>query len=192
MLADHLSIVALSKLYDLDDPRINDIQVKGDLIVQRSDRIMTRSRAKQNPDQYTVVSARLKIIKLLVEELLSASGNHNLDPTAAADFDDEDDDDDDGDSWEDEDGFLDLSTGMTKSQLMSYGAEDNNVGSRGRDDETQTYLLSFFRQASQKPGFMETVSALSDGLADSLLTTLSQFNSLTPEEQEKLRTMSDA
>ena len=42
------SVIALSKLYDLDDPRLAQIQVKGDLIVPESDRIMTRSRARQS------------------------------------------------------------------------------------------------------------------------------------------------
>ena len=42
------SVIALSKLYDLNDPLINQTQVKGDLIVPTSDRIMTRSRAKQS------------------------------------------------------------------------------------------------------------------------------------------------
>ena len=86
----------------------------------------------------------------------------------------DDDDDEDGD-WEDEpNDFLDLGSTMTKSQLMQLGAEENNAFARGRDDETQAYLLSFFQQAAQKPGFAEA------------------FNSLTPEEQEKLRTMNDA
>ncbi len=73
--------------------------VKGDLIVPTSDRIMTRSRAKQSntsyskkiplvplpitdfftvpykdPDQYTIIPAPLKILKLLIEELVSAQG----------------------------------------------------------------------------------------------------------------------
>jgi importin-9 len=41
------NVIALSKIYDLHDPRITQIQVKGDLIVPQGDgRIMTRSRAK--------------------------------------------------------------------------------------------------------------------------------------------------
>lgn len=169
-LADCNSVVALSKLYELNDSRLAEIHVKGDLIVPKSDRIMTRSRAKQNPDQYTTISAQLKIVKVLVQELLSASGNRPFDASAAAtDADDEDDEDDD---WEDDSNdFLDLGSGMTKSQLMAYAAEDD-VPARGKDDETQAYLLEFFRQASQKPGFGDT------------------FNSLTSEEQEKLRSMS--
>jgi hypothetical protein len=163
--------VALSKLFELNDPRIAEVQVKGDLIVPTSNRIMTRSRARQNPEQYTVISAQLKIIKVLVEELLSASGNaRNIDAANAADLDDDDDDDD----WEDDGGdFLDLGSGMTKSQLMAYAAEDGPGNDRRRDDETQTYLVQFFQQAAQKPGFSEV------------------FNSLTADEQEKLRTMSE-
>lgn len=133
---------------------------------------MTRSRARQTPDEYTVISAQLKIIKVLVEELLSASGNRTIDPADAVDLDDEDDGDD-GD-WEDEpNDFLDLGSGMTKSQLMALGADDSSNMARGRDDETQAYLINFFRQAAQKPGFADV------------------FNSLTQEEQEKLRNMSD-
>jgi hypothetical protein len=43
------SVIALSKLYSLNDPRLAQTTVKGDLIVdQTSDKIMTRSRAKQS------------------------------------------------------------------------------------------------------------------------------------------------
>ncbi|KXT09296.1 hypothetical protein AC579_2852 [Pseudocercospora musae] len=164
------NVVALSKLYELHDPRLAQIQVKGDLIVPKSDRIMTRSRAKQQPDQYTVIPAQLKIIKVLVEELLSASGSQrNIDAAVAAELDDGDEDDGD---WEDDgDDFLDLGSGMTKSQLMAFAAEDGPATSRGRDDETQQYLLSFFQQQAQKPEFADV------------------FSALTTEEQEKLRSM---
>lgn len=132
---------------------------------------MTRSRAKQQPDQYTIISAQLKIIKVLVEELLSASGTaRNLDAAAAAELDD--DADDDGDWEDDSNGFLDLGAGMSKAQLMAYGAEDSAATHRGRDDETQAYLLNFFRKQGQTPQFGEV------------------FNALTPAEQEKLRSMS--
>ncbi|KAK5111836.1 hypothetical protein LTR85_011734 [Meristemomyces frigidus] len=166
------NVIALTKLYELHDPRLAEIQVKGDLIVPKSDRIMTRSRARQQPDQYTSTSAHLKIIKVLVDELLSASGGRPMDPLHAADLDD--DLEEDGDWEDDENDFLDLGAGMTKSQLMAYGAEDSASAMRGRDDETQAYLLNFFREQAQKPGFAEV------------------FNSLTQEEQEKLRSMSEA
>lgn len=134
---------------------------------------MTRSRARQQPDQYTSIPAQLKIIKVLVEELLSASGNRPLDPAStAADLEDEGEEDGD---WEDDpNDFVDLASGMTKSQLMAYAAEDGPGSVRGRDDETQAYLLSFFREQAQQPGFAEV------------------FSNLTPQEQEKLRNMGDA
>ena len=132
---------------------------------------MTRSQAKKTPDEYTMISGQLKIIKVLVEELSSASGGRTIDPADAVELDDEDDDDGD---WEDDtNDFLDLGSGMTKSQLMSLGADDSSAFARGRDDETQAYLVNFFRQTAQKPGFEDV------------------FNSLTQEEQEKLRNMSD-
>lgn len=162
-------MIALSKLFELNDPRISEIQVKGDMIIPASDRIMTRSRARQNPEQYTIISAQLKIVKVLVDELLSASGSaRNIDAAAAAEL--EDDEDEEGE-WEDDD-FLDLSSGMTKAQLMALGAEDGPGTSRSRDDETQAYLLDFFRRAAQSQGFAEV------------------FNALTPAEQEKLRALS--
>jgi hypothetical protein len=40
------NVIALSKLYDLKDPRLAQVQVKGDLIPNSDGRIMTRSRAK--------------------------------------------------------------------------------------------------------------------------------------------------
>ncbi|KAK4494691.1 hypothetical protein PRZ48_014047 [Zasmidium cellare] len=163
------NVAALSKLYELNDPRIAAIQVKGDMIVPKSDRIMTRSRAKQQPDQYTIVSAQLKIIKVLVEELLSASGtNRGLEAAAAAG---DEDGDEDGDWEDDSNDFLDLGTGMSKSQLMALG-EDGPGFSRGRDDETQSFLVNFFQQQGQKPEFAGV------------------FNALSQQEQEKLREMS--
>lgn len=117
-----------------------------------------------------MISAQLKIIKILVEELLSASGNRMLDPADAAEL---EDDDEDGDWEDDPNEILDLGAGVTKSQLMSLGAEDSSNFARGRDDETQTYLVNFFREQAQKPSFTEV------------------YNLLTQEEQEKLKTMDD-
>ena len=94
-----------------------------------------------DPDQYTIIPASLKIIKVLIEELLSASGakaaaNAAAFAVAAAEF---DDDDDDG-GWEDDDDTLDLSLGSAKHDLMSFV----EGGARQKDDETQAYLTDFF------------------------------------------------
>lgn len=142
------NVIALSKLYSLNDARLAQTMVKGDLIMQPSDgRIMTRSRAKQNPDQYTLIPATLKILKVLIEELISASGVQgaaNAAAAAAAEFADADEDDGD-EGWEDE--FDTVGLGANAQTLMNL-AEGAN--SRMRDDETQQYLSEFFVRAARE------------------------------------------
>ncbi|KAI0541144.1 armadillo-type protein [Xylaria digitata] len=168
------NVIALSKLYSLNDPRVAQTMVRGNLIMPTSDRIMTRSRAKQNPDQYTIIPAPLKILKVLIEELLSASGLASAPnvaaAAAAAELADEDNDDD---SWEDDPDTIDLSLGSTKADLMSY-LDANNM--RARDDETQTYLSQFFVTAAR----------------DNIAGFGGWYNDLTAEEREKLSEMADS
>ena len=150
--------------------------VKGDLIVQASDRIKTRSQTKQSklavrfhrlvltgsdPDQYTIIPAPLKIIKVLIEELLSASGVQNAASQAAAAAEFGDDEDDDG--WEDVPNTLDLGLGMTKEELMVFADGSSNFV-RQRDDETQAYLTEFFIKAASEStaGFNELYAALTE------------------------------
>lgn len=172
-----LSVIALSKLYSLHDSRIASIQVKGDLIVPRSNRIMTRSRARQAPDQHTTVPAQLKILKILVEELLpppSAGGVSGLASTGAKDNDDDDDDDEEDGDWEDDpNDFLDLGAGMTKSQLMALGGEGDPGVNKGRDDEMQEFLINFLRGVVRQPVFEDAFAGLNEG------------------EQQKLRAMGE-
>lgn len=154
--------------------------VKGDLIIPVSDRIRTRSQSKNSkfhhprgyptltppdPDQYTIIPAPLKIIKVLIEELLSASGMQNAAGQAAAaaanDFADEEADDD---GWEDlPSNLLDLGLGSTKVELMAWG-EVQGKFVRERDDETQAYLAEFFIKASREnvAGFNELYGALTE------------------------------
>jgi hypothetical protein len=151
---------------------------------------MTRSRAKQSsshlpwcipqdelesytglqtdPDTYTVIPATLKILKVLIEELLSASGRNGAADAASAaigaDFAaGEAADSDDGDEgWEDEPGdTLDLSLGGVRADLMSY-MDNSNI--RQRDDETQQYLTEFFVQAAREnvAGFQGWYELLSE------------------------------
>ena len=167
------NIFALARLYELSDPRVAEVPVKGDLIIKHTGRIKTRSQARLDPDVYTTVPAPLKIIKVLVEELGSAAGNKAMDSSAAVGLDDADSDDGD-DDWEDVPGqILDLGMGMTKQALMSFGegGSEGVFGVRQRDDETQAFLVDFFQRASTQPGF--------EGL----------FGALTPDEQVKLQSL---
>ena len=162
------NVTALSKLYSLEDPRLAHIGVKGDLLVPATDRIKTRSQARADPDKWTVIPANLKILKLLVDELSSASTNRYSDTAAAAAALDSEGSDD-GDEWEDvgatgNGATLDLGLGLTRQQLMCYdqGGENSPTHSRMRDDETADYLATWFRLESQKPGFLEMYNALSE------------------------------
>jgi hypothetical protein len=143
------NVIALSKLYSLNDQRLAQVTVKGDLIVGNNDgQIKTRSRAKQNPDQFTIVPAPLKIIKLLIDELQAASGagaaaSAASAAIASAEF--EDDDDDEG--WEDDDDTLDMGLASTKADLMSFV---EGPGRRQPDDETQNFLTEFFLQCGRE------------------------------------------
>jgi importin-9 len=164
------NVIALSKLYSLEDPRIKQIGVKGDLIVQESGRIKTRSQAKSNPDRWTTIPANLKMLKVLVEELTNASTSRFDASAAAAALDSEGSED--GDDWEDVGagsiGALDLGFGMTKQELMAYEEEDSPSNSRQRDDETSEYLMGWFREQAQKPEFGEMFAALNAEEQDKL------------------------
>jgi importin-9 len=156
------NVVALSKLYSLDDPRIRQTGVKGDLIMQESSRIKTRSQAKANPDTWTTIPADLKILKVLADELTNAPSNRFNPSAAAAALDSEGSED--GDEWEDvavgSTGVLDLGLGMTKQELMAYDDEESLTTSRQIDDETSDYLMGWFREQAQKPEFGEMFAAL--------------------------------
>ncbi len=156
------NVVALSKLYDLDDLRIRRVGVRGDLIMLETGRIKTRSQAKANPDRWTTIPANLKILKVLAEELTNASSNRFNPSAAAAALDSEGSED--GDEWEDvgagSTGALDLGLGMTKQELMAYDEEESPTNSRQRDDETSDFLTGWFREQAQKPEFGEMFAAL--------------------------------
>ncbi|KAI0482484.1 armadillo-type protein [Xylariaceae sp. FL0804] len=168
------NVIALSKLYSLNDSRVAQTMVKGDMIMPESDRIMTRSRAKQTPDQFTVIPAPLKVLKVLIEELLSASGATMSAADAAAlavsEFADENNDDD---GWEDDPDAIDLNLGSTKHDLMGV-LEASNM--RHRDDETQQYLTDFFVTAAR----------------DNVANFSEWYNGLSDEEKSKLSQMASA
>ncbi|KAK5085430.1 hypothetical protein LTR05_004715 [Lithohypha guttulata] len=177
-----LNCIALSKIYSLHDSRIESITVKGDLVVVETGRIKTRSQARLNPDTYTSISAPLKILKLLIDELKNAATSQftNLAAARAAAeaLDDEDDDADslasndgdaDGDDWEDlattGDGSLDLGSAKVRSELMGLAGEGGGLGSssnvdRIRDDQSVEYLIGWFKEEAGKQGFSDMFAQL--------------------------------
>ncbi|KAI5813349.1 armadillo-type protein [Pyronema omphalodes] len=158
------NIMALAHIYNLQDPRLAQIIVPGDLVIPTSTRIMTRSRAKQTPDQYTMIPVPVKIIKLLVQEL---GGSAEVNSTkffnsTAADF-----EDDDEEGWEDVDNQLNV-PGMSREELLALGTSGRT--SRQLDDATYNILASFFKEVSSKNiGDFQSI-----------------YNTLKPEEQHQL------
>lgn len=122
---------------------------------QTLQRSLTKSA---DPDQFTIIPAPVKIIKVLIEELLSASGRQpDIYGAAAANLDDDEGEDD---GWEDVPNTLDLGLTSSKAQLMAW-SEGTGHFTRQQDDETQTYLIEFFTKASQEniAGFSEIYAA---------------------------------
>ncbi len=138
---------------------------------------MTRSKAKEKPDQWTTVGVQVKIIKVLVEELGNAggpngqiSGLQSAAAVAAADIENDGSDGEDDGDWEDEENFLDLGLGTTKAELMAFAEETPGDG-RTMDDETQAFLRAFFQAVAIEEGFEQIYRELND------------------QEQEKLRVL---
>ena len=167
------NITGLSKIYSLDDPRVKAIGVKGELIVENTVRIKTRSQAKKNPDRYTAIPANVKILQILASELTSATKYDNgiiAQGKAAADALDELDSDDgedggDGGDWEDvgTPGVLDLASLVAKENLMGDHGQMTPTNERsGTDDETTAYLINWFREESTKPYFQHDYGQLSE------------------------------
>lgn len=191
-------MIALSKLYSLNDQRLAQITVKGDLIIANDERIKTRSRSKQStwlpmhdlraslkpplnssldslaeeydadrmsitsdPDQFIIIPAPLKIIKLLIDELGAASGQQAAANAASAAVAGDFDSDDEDDGWVDDDDTLDMGLAATKDDLMSY---IEGPGRRAPDDETQAFLTQFFLECGRDntANFQEWYNTLSE------------------------------
>ncbi|EWC47969.1 hypothetical protein DRE_02851 [Drechslerella stenobrocha 248] len=161
------NVVALANLYALNDPRVAAVSVQGDQIVEQTSRIMTRAQRKNNPIRHTSVSAPLKILKVLVMELGSGSANAStwkVDMAGSKGVEEPVADDDD--EWDDEDDVLDLGSQAVKQALLGLGEETERSTSalrRGGDDDTQAFVINFFREASSKniSGFHELSNQLS-------------------------------
>jgi len=66
------NVIALTNIYKLHDDRLTNIQTKGDLVVEDTSRIKTRSQAKKTPDQFSIIPVSLKIAKVLIQEIVTS------------------------------------------------------------------------------------------------------------------------
>ncbi|KAI7903140.1 armadillo-type protein [Cokeromyces recurvatus] len=147
-----VSAVALSKVFLSSDPRLQSISVKGDIVVNPNAGIVTRSRAKRNPDQYQTISVPTKIIKLLIADATTAYMNEQA-PIEDAESVDEDETGD----WEDVDD--DPFTARNDFHLLSdmLNNLDENDDEEDNPDlkndpiyqtDMKTYLTDFFRNCN--------------------------------------------
>jgi len=90
-----ISATALAKLYESNDPRLQNIVVPGDLLVHSGEKIVTRSKSQTKKDEYTTVPLKVKIIQLLLQEYEVA-----IEEKIGAE---EEEGDDDEDDWEEVD-----------------------------------------------------------------------------------------
>ena len=108
------NVIALTNIHNLHDERLANIKVQGDLVVQNTSRIKTRSQSKREPDQYSVITVPLKLMKVLVSELANPL-SPNTPGMPQTGFSGAISDDDDDDEWVDEPGVLDLGAQSARS-----------------------------------------------------------------------------
>lgn len=64
------NVVALTNIYNLHDERLSSIPVQGDLLIQNTSRIKTRSQSKREPDQFSTITVPLKLVKVCTSKFL--------------------------------------------------------------------------------------------------------------------------
>ena len=160
------NVIALTNIFKLHDEKLASIQTKGDLLVDNQTRIKTRSQAKKQPDQYSIIPVPLKLAKVLIQELITTPPNacfgarkHSIAETHGSD----------DDEWEDEPTILDLATQGTRQDLMGFMDEMNQWNLHQTDDETQQYLVHFFNEVANEPYFQEIYHALTDTEREKLM-----------------------
>ncbi|WRT69867.1 uncharacterized protein IL334_006858 [Kwoniella shivajii] len=96
-----VSDLGLSKLFILSDERLSMVIVRGDMVIDERNRdtIMTRSRTKSHPNQYTQIPFPVKAFKLILRDVQSEPGVKGKGKKIDYDIDEDDGDED----WDDDD-----------------------------------------------------------------------------------------
>lgn len=145
------NIVALKQIYFLDDQRLENFMVKGDIIPYDGDVIITRSMKKKMPDRYTEVKFRTKMVKLFISELSYQSKQESVVvntreiPPEMREF--------DASEWEDLDEVLEY------EKLKEYATLDDGTGNTYDQDavnviagldnvSVRELLIEFFKEVA--------------------------------------------
>jgi len=102
--ASRISTTTLCQLFLSQRDSLSRVMVKGDMILQPETRdvIVTRSRAKRTPHQFSSISFPTKVLKLVLNELQSDSDIGAMSAQDAVDLDSDDGDED----WADEEQLI--------------------------------------------------------------------------------------
>lgn len=136
------NVLALGKIYSMEDPRLSNLIVNGDLIPYDGDLIITRSMARSMPEQYTKIPVPQKIILLLAGEL-NFQG-HQPDPDSFVT--EQAEEGENGSDWEDLDDF-----GVSNyDKLKSYVTLDDDDEETSYDSGIKEILKQFFKECFSK------------------------------------------
>lgn len=150
------NVLALGKIFSIDDSRLSNLIVNGEQIPYDGDLIITRSMAKSMPEKFTRIPAPQKILLLLAGEL--AFQCQQPDPS---DFmPEEADDGEDGSDWEE---MEDIGV-PNYEKLKSYVMSDDEDEPASQDSGLKEILVQFFKECLAKNlgNFREYYEKLSD------------------------------
>lgn len=138
--------LALGKIFSLGDPRVESLEVNGDIIPYDGDLIITRSMSRSMPEKYTRISASQKILKLLIGEL-----NFQCQQPDENDYLPDNVEGDDGDTgeWEDMDDIGVPNYEKLKSYVDSDASDDEHDDQKG-DEDLKNILVQFFKECTSK------------------------------------------
>ncbi|KAF5384768.1 hypothetical protein D9615_001050 [Tricholomella constricta] len=161
-----ISTMGLIQLFTAERPTLQNLVVKGDIIVNKANNnvIMTRSRTRTTPTEFTSIPFPVKALKLLLHDVQSGGESATI---TAQGGDTYDIDSDDGDEdWTEEEklnqGFKEDEFAFLSDMLGPRGmAFDNDDVLDDSDDEDlkndpisemdmQAHLVSFFRECAAR------------------------------------------
>lgn len=153
------SIVGLSQIYCTRKPELATLEVKGDLIPDTSGRILTRSRAKTNPDRYTSVVLPVKIVKLFLAELVNELEGKTEDEEVVSD-----------DDWE----STDLTKIIEEAQLNESEAYrlTEDPDDPLKEINTREFIVDFIKNQFGSGQGQEILAQLSQGEQEALHSVL--------------------
>ncbi|KIJ66488.1 hypothetical protein HYDPIDRAFT_174567 [Hydnomerulius pinastri MD-312] len=156
-----ISTLALSRLYVSGRPSLQNLMVKGDIIIKPETKnvIMTRSRTKTTPHEFTSVTFPVKALKLLVHDLRS-KGESTAFPGGEGFVDSDDEDEEWTEEEQQNQGFKEEEFAFLSEMLGPRGANfDNDDILDESDDEDlkndpisqidmKEHLVTFFRECA--------------------------------------------